>query len=149
MFDRGSQLSHVARPVVFEEAGHGLGRKFAKRLSVFLGRFLEKGLNKKRNIFPVPAKRRHCDRDDIQAEIEVVPEPPLRDKGGKILVRRRDKANVSMQRLISAHALECAFAEHPKNLHLRVLVDFTDFVQKQSPSRSLLEAAYSPLEMLR
>ena len=149
MLDGGPQLPYIPRPVVIEDAGHSFRRKLAKRFFIFLGGFLEKRPHKERQILLAIAERRHRERNDVQAEIEIVPELSLRYKCGKVPVCRRDQADIGMQRLVSAYPFEGAFAKHAKNLYLRVFVDFTDFVQKESPARRLFEAPDAALERLR
>ncbi len=146
MFHCGAELADIAGPVVVDDASCCLGRKIAKRLAVFFGRFLEEGLGEERDVFLAQAQRRHGDLDDIQAKVEVVAEFSLRNELREILVGRGHEANVGMDGLVAAYALKGAFANGAKDLHLSVLIDFSDLVEEERASAGLFKATDTSLE---
>src|ERR1700704_4322282 len=141
MFYGGPQLADVSGPVIFQDAGHRFGGKFAQGLCVLLGGFFEKCPHEERQVFLPRTKGRHGQRDDVQTKIEIVPKLPLGDQRREILVCRGDQADIRFQRLISTHSLERALAEHSQNLYLGFFVDFPDFIEKERAACRLLETA--------
>ena len=81
------------------------------------------------------------DRDDVEAVVEVLAEAPLGDRGGEVLVGRRDEPHVDPQRLGAADALELALLEAAQQLGLQREAHVADLVEEERPLVGELEAA--------
>src|SRR5262249_35082030 len=58
-------------------------------------------------------------------------------------VRRSEHANVDLQSLVAAHALELARLQEAKELHLQCHRDLAHFVEEERPAVGLFEAAFA------
>ena len=85
------------------------------------------------------AKGRDVQRHDAQAIVEVLAELLPGHHCRERLLRRGD--NVYPHRLLSAHALEAAFLEHPHQLDLQPQGDIVHVVEKERPAVGEFEAA--------
>ena len=74
----------------------------------------------RRDLLAALPERRDADRENVQAEVEVVTEPPLRAKPVQLAVRRRHDADVSPQRPGPAHALVLPFLEEAEQPNLEI-----------------------------
>ena len=70
------------------------------------------------DVFHTLAQRRHFDREDVQAIVEVLTEGPLFDHLFQILVGRGNDPNIGILRAVAADALECALLQYTKKLDL-------------------------------
>ena len=77
------------------------------------------------------AQRRHLERDDVEPVVEVLAEPALRDLLGEVAVRRRDHADVDLDRLRAADALELVLLQEAQQLDLDRRRDLADLVEEQ------------------
>ena len=82
-----------------------------------------------------------ADIDDVQTVVEVFAERPLCEHLQEILVGGGDEPEVDGNRLCAAEADDGARFDRPEKLHLRVEVDFADFVQKERAAVGGFEAA--------
>ena len=69
----------------------------------------------------------------FRRKVEIFPEPSFSYQCGEIFVGRRDQADIRLQRLVAADPFEGPLTEHTKDFDLRVLVDFTDLIEKSVP----------------
>ena len=90
------------------------------------------------------AQRRHLEGDDVEPVVEVLAELPLRDHLLEVAVGRRDDADVDVDRLVAADALELALLQEAQQLHLDGRRDLADLVEEQRAAVGLLEAAVAP-----
>ena len=139
MLDGGAEFADIAGPVVIEDVLHGLGGEFAMRFAIFEGAVLQKGFNQKRDVHLAVAQRRHGQRHDMQAEIQVVAEFSLGYEFREILVRGGDQSDIGGQGFAASHTLESPLAENAENFHLGRKVDLADFIQKERAALGLLE----------
>src|SRR4030095_17183465 len=58
-----------------------------------------------------------------------------------IAIRRRDPADVAIDRLVSADALEAPLLQNAEELRLKLGLELTDLVEEESPSGGELDAA--------
>lgn len=70
------QLTDVPRPGVFEQRGHGRRGEPVHVTTIGRGKALHEFLDQQREVFLAQAKRRDLDREDVQAEEQVLPEAP-------------------------------------------------------------------------
>src|SRR5690606_21334783 len=85
------------------------------------------------------AQRRDAQREHVEAVIQVGAEPALRDLRREIAVRRRDDANVHLQRRVGADALDLAFLQRAQELGLRAERQLADLVEEQRAAIGELE----------
>jgi hypothetical protein len=89
------------------------------------------------------AQRREGDGEDVQAVIQVVAELGLADGLDEVPVRRRDDADIDLDRIRSANALELVLVKHAEKLDLNVDRNFPDLVQENRPSGGQLKSAHA------
>ena len=87
------------------------------------------------------AQRRHGDRNDAQPEVEILAEPALRDFLFEVLVRRRNDADVDLDRPRRSEPLDFAFLQHAQHLGLRLGAHVADFVEEDRAAVGHLELA--------
>ena len=104
---------------------HGLDRFTASHRM-----FANEVLHQHRDVLDAFAKRRHDDRNYLQAVIEIVLEQPLVDELTKIAIRRRDHANVHVFGPLRAHGLDFALLQDAQQLALQCQVHGSDLVEK-------------------
>ena len=102
-------------------------------------------LDQQRNVFRALAQRRHVDRDDGQAEVQILAEVALLDFCLEVLVRRRDHAHVDVDRLRRSQPLDLAFLKHAQHFGLRLQAHVADFVEEDRAAVGLLELPDLPL----
>jgi hypothetical protein len=72
---------------------------------------------------------------------QVLAKAPELDALLEVLVRRRDHPHVAAQRVVPAHAIELAVAQHAQQARLQVERHVADLVEEQRAAIGLLEAA--------
>ena len=107
------------------------------------GELLQEMIGEQQDVGLPLAQRRHEDREDVQSVVEILAEGAVGHRRFEDLVGRGDQADVRLDRLGAAEALELARLQHPQQLHLRLQVDVADFVEKQRAALGQLEAALS------
>src|SRR4051812_19919309 len=95
------------------------------------------------------AERGERDGEDVQAVIQVLPELALADRHSGIAVRRRDDADIHLDRIRSADALELVLLKHAEKFDLNVERNFADLIQENRPSVGQLKAAQAPADRPR
>ena len=120
---------------------HRTARDLLRPAIVVGADLLEKVRDEHRDVLAALAQRRQLDRHDREPVVQVLAEPPAGDLGLQILVRRGDDADVDLDRLAAADALELALLEHAQHLRLRVRVHVADLVEEQRAAIGELELA--------
>ena len=124
------QLTHIAGPSVAAEQLQRLGRDFA-RLHLFgLGQILHKEVDDLRHILAALPQRRELHAYDIEPVIKVFAEFLRAHQIFEILVGGGDHADVDLDRLHPAHALDFAFLQHAQDFGLRGGCHIADFIEK-------------------
>src|SRR5262245_30725178 len=100
------ELAHVAWPAVFLERLHRVGAEAGDLASQLLGEVPEEVLRQRQDVLAPLAERRYRQVDDVQAVVEVLPEPALLDGGLEIDVGGGDDAHVHLHGAAAAEALE-------------------------------------------
>ncbi|HMB82336.1 MAG TPA: sigma 54-interacting transcriptional regulator, partial [Vicinamibacterales bacterium] len=95
----------------------------------------------RRNVLAAVAERRELDLDGVQAEQEILPEPPRGDFVAEVRVRGRHDAHVGLARPRRADALEVACFEDAQELRLQVERDVGDLVEEERAAVGQLEEA--------
>src|SRR5688500_9292905 len=97
--------------------------------------------NHERRVLAPLAQRRHGDRNDAQAEIELLAEIALFALRLQVLVRRGDDPDVALDRSRRTEPLHLAFLQHAQHLCLRFGTHVADFVEEDRALVGLLELA--------
>src|SRR5262245_46602709 len=115
--DQGSlndvlKLANVSRPMVGGEPAHGF-RLDAVDLSIDPHReFLCEELHQQRNVVLAVAERRQLDGEDVEPIKQVFAEFAFADGFAQIAVGGGNDANIALDRLVAADAVELVFLEH-------------------------------------
>jgi hypothetical protein len=124
---------------------HGRRRDLLGSPVVFAPQLIDEVLYEQRNVFGTLAERRHVDRNDRKAEVQILAEVALLDFGLEVLVRRRDHAHIHVDRLRRAQAFDLAFLKHAQRLGLRLQTHVRHFVEEDRAAVCLLEFPNLPL----
>src|SRR5918996_2446030 len=138
--DRVLELAHVPGPVVLHEEFQGVlgdgGRDGARLVSVLH----QEVLDKRRDVLLALAERGHVDVDHVQPVVEVLAELPVVNPLGEVAVRRRDHADVDLDRHVRSDPLELALLENAQQLGLRAERHLANLVEEDRPLVRGLEA---------
>jgi hypothetical protein len=81
------------------------------------------------------------DRHDVQSEVQVFAELPLRYRGLEVTVRGGDDAHVDSHVVLAAKSRELAVLQHLEQLRLERSAHIADFVEEHRPVVRELELA--------
>ena len=140
-FDQVLQLTHVAGPVVVQELVRQLRADRRHRLVVLHGVLPQEVLGEDRNLLPPLAQRRQADRDDVQAEVQVLAELSRRDRRFEVAVGRGDQPHIDLDVRLAAEPRELAVLQHLQQLGLQRIADVADLVEEHRPVVGELELA--------
>src|SRR5262249_4918550 len=104
--DQVAKLAHIARPRIVAEQLHRLGRDAVEGAIVLRGVFLDEPTDEQRNVLAAFAERRKIDAENIQPVEEIRAKASFVDPLAERLVRRRNDANVDLNRRDTADAQE-------------------------------------------
>ena len=135
------QLPDVTGPGVSFEDFKGIVVNLVDGLAGAAGVHLEKVHGQLGNVLAPLPERRHGDRDDIEAVIEVFAELGFRDQTFEILVCRGDEAHIDLDRFAGANALERHLLKNAQKLGLNFEADVANLVEKKRAAIGHLEAA--------
>ena len=137
--DQIAQFADVPGPLVLLEHRHRLRHHLFHPQPLLLRMQLHEMPDEQRDIVQSLAKRRHDDRHDVQAVVEVFAKVPLLDLRHKILVGGGQDTHVDLHQLGPADPRELLLLEHAKHLGLGIKAHVADLVQKKRSSIGLLE----------
>src|SRR5882672_2577948 len=133
------ELPHVTRPWVCEETLRGRRREPADALARVPGMLIDEALGQKHDVGAARAEWRDVDPDDVQPEVEVLPEASLLDGFLEIPIRRRDDPDVEGDLPIATHRSHGVLLERSEQLRLKQLRQISDLVEEQGSAARLLE----------
>ena len=139
--DQVLELADVARPPVLLQHRHRRVGDALDRLPEPRVVAAQEELGELRDVLGALAQRRQLDRDDVDPVVEVLAEPPFLDRLLEIDVGRRDQAELGLDRLGAADALDLAFLNRAQQLGLQVEPQVADLVEEQRAVRRQLELA--------
>ena len=90
------------------------------------------------------AQRRQLQGEHVQAEQQVVAEAALGHRALEVAVARGDQADVDLDRLAAADAVDLALLDRAQQLGLQARVHLADLVEQQRAAVRLLELADAP-----
>ena len=124
------KFTHVARPGVPAEPCHRFMPQHQRRLLQLGPEMFEKVPREQRDILRAFTEWRQNDRKDVQAVIEIGPEPPLTQSSRKISVRGRNDADVDRHWLRTAYAVHQTVFQYSQEFGLGLQRHLADFVKK-------------------
>ena len=98
-------------------------------------------LGEQRDVLAALAQRRHEDRDDVEAEVEVLAEAAGLDLAGQVLVGGREHAHVDADARRAADRLDDLLLQHAQHLGLRLQAHVADLVEEDRAAVGQLELA--------
>ncbi len=108
----------------------------------FLGREAGEEVQRQlRHVLEALAQRRHPDREDVEAVVEILAELAVLDQLDHVAVGGRDQAEVDLDRLLGADRIDLAFLQRAQQLDLGVERQLADLVEEQRAAVGLLELA--------
>ena len=140
-FDAVAQLPYIARPGVVVEDHPGFGFNGLDAFSVFLGELFYEGNHEQRNIFLALAKRWDMDVHHVETVVQIFPELTVLDGRFELPIGSGNHPYIHLDRFFAPDTLEGFVLQYPQQLDLHVLVDLSDFVEKDRPQMSELEAS--------
>ena len=96
--------------------------------------------DKRRNVLGSLTQRGDVDGKDVQAIVEIVAEALLLHQPGEVAVRRRDDADVHLDRARTAEALELLLLQDPQELWLQLERQLAHLVEEERTAVGELEA---------
>src|SRR5687767_12193300 len=134
--DDVAQLANVPRPRVRLERGERVvGQSRGRRSAVGL----KEVLRQQRDVDRTLAQWRQRDADRVDAIVEIAAEGAVLHLRLKILIRRRDDAEVRLDLLCPADAKERAELEGTQQLPLQAWIELTDLIHEDRAARGELE----------
>src|SRR4029079_13137892 len=109
-----------ARPSVTDEQVVHRRRERLHVLLIPLPELLEKMIAEKWNVLGPLAKRRHAQRDGIDAEVQIFPQLSVAERRIQIDVRRADQAEIDVDDAVAADRPVFALLQDAKQLRLQV-----------------------------
>ena len=80
-------------------------------------------------------RRRHLDRKHVQPVVEVLPELAFPDQLFQVPIRRRDDADIDLDRLLAPQPLDLLLLQDAQQLGLDLGRQLADFIQEDAWSR--------------
>ena len=111
-------------------------------LLVALPELLEEVVAQQRDVFGALAQRRHPQRDGVDAEIEILAQPPVAQRRVEIDVGRADQPEVDVDDPVAADRPVLALLQHAQQLGLQVRRHLADLVEQQRAALRHLEQAF-------
>src|ERR1700722_11819898 len=98
-------------------------------------------LGKRLDVARPIAQRRNVQGHDIEAEIKILAEAALADLFLEIAIRGCDEADVDLDRVGTADAIDLALLDRTQQLRLEARVHLADLVEQHGPAIRFLELA--------
>ena len=143
-FENVLQFADIPGPSVIAQASHGF---LADSLDAFAdahGELVDQEMDEQRDVLLAIPQRRQMDGEDVETIVQVLAERLLADRLEQVAVGGRDDADIDLDRLLAADALELALLEDAEQLGLRVGRQLADLVEEDGAAVGQLEAADAP-----
>ena len=148
-FDEVLELADVAGPAPRRERLERRGLERLRAPPALPGDRLGEVRDEERDVLGPLRERRHDERDDGEAEVEVLAERAGADHRGEVAVRGRDDPHVRRHRLRAADARDLPVLDRAEDLRLRPRRHVADLVEEERPAVGLLPLALAVLEGAR
>src|SRR4051812_28408359 len=140
--DRVLELAHVAGPAVADQQVIHRRRQRLDVLLVALPELVEEIVAEQRDVLGALAQRRDAQRDRVDAEVEILAQPPVAQRGIEIDVGGADQAEVDMHDPVAADRPVLALLENAQQLGLQIRRHLADLVEQQRAALGHLEQAF-------
>src|SRR6185369_9508117 len=141
-FDRVFQLADIPREWVVFKQGKRIRFNAANLLPDLFGVFSQKVGGKKRNVpFALP-QWRQFNRNDIQTEIEILPERSFRDHRFQVQIGGSHQMDIDVNRLSTADRGDLPLLQNPQKFCLSGETEVGHFVQEQGSVVRNLEKSH-------
>src|SRR6185503_16564556 len=104
--------------------------------------FFQKVIDQNRNVSTSFAERRHIDRQDVDAVIQIVSETTIRHHRAQVAIRRRDHSDVHVDLMRTTDATDLSLLKRTQQLRLNTNIELRNLVEKQRPSIRDLEQTF-------
>src|SRR5512137_950624 len=141
VFNNVPQFAHVSRPGVGLKRLHGLARHLGDLLAHPRGEFLEKSPDQHRDVLGPLTERRHADGKYVESVVEIFPEAPGAQILSQVTVGGRDDADVHLDGVGAAQALELAFLQDAQQLGLHVERQLANLIEEDRRTVRYLETS--------
>src|SRR5258705_349544 len=136
------ELAYVARPPVADEQVVGGRRNRLHALLVALVELREEVVAEERNVLAALAYRRHAQGDRVDAEVEILAQLTLSQRGLEIDVGRADETEVHVHEPVAADGTVFALLQHAQQLGLQVWGHLANLVEQERAALGHLEEAH-------
>src|ERR1700693_57003 len=126
-----AQLADIPRPTVRLETPDSPRRELERGASELGGTSVKEMFREDRNVFDPLSQRRQTQQNRADTEVEIAPEALLLDRGGQILMGRRDEPDVHLTIVHVSQTPEAPFFQDLEQLGLDLKVHVSDLVEKQ------------------
>ncbi len=96
------------------------------------------------NVFGAFTQRRQVYGDDVQSVIKIFAKTAFSNFLLKVLMRCRQNAHISPQKVASANAMIITLGQYPQQPGLQRQRHITDFIKKKGSTGSFFETSGSP-----
>ena len=138
------QLADIALPEMPQQQTLGGRGDGAIGHAIGFGILARKVMRQGPNILGAVAQRGNAQVHHVQAIQQVFAEGAVLDRFGQVAVGGADNADVHLDRLGAADAVDLAFLDGAQQLGLQAHIHFADFVQQQGAAIGFFELADAP-----
>src|SRR5205085_12609325 len=136
------KLADVAGPVVVSQTRARLARNPFHLPVTLVADLLNEIICQQWNILASLPERRHGERDDVEAIVEVWTECALTDGFFEVSVGRANQSDINLERACAADALELSLLKHAQQFGLQERGHLADFIQKERAAVGHFELAF-------
>ena len=111
-------------------------------LLVTLPELVEEVVAQQRNILGALAQRRHTQRNGVDPEVQIFPQPAFTQRGIQVDIGRADEAEVDVHDAIAANRPVLALLQNAQELGLEIRRHLADLVEQQRAPLGHLEEAF-------
>src|SRR5712692_10057323 len=137
--DRVFELADIPRPAVSNQQVVNRGRQRFHVLLIALPELVEEIVAEERDVLGPLPQGRHPQRDGVDAEIEILAEAPLAQRGVEVDVRGADQAEIDVHDPVAADRPVLALLQDTQQLGLEIRRHLADLVQQQRAALRHLE----------
>src|SRR5260370_14902393 len=145
MGERGAKFADVSRPSIAVEELADFGIHTANLTAVFGIEVAQNVLDERGNILLAIAQSGQMNMEDVQPEIEILPELAVRNRLFGVLIRGGEDAHIHRRLDFTPQAPDLSIFEDPQQFSLGGRWHFTDLVQKQRSAIRQFKTAHAPL----
>src|SRR6267154_5241614 len=143
------ELPNVPWPVVRLEERQRGPADLPDALAGFRGKPLDQIFDQERDVFGTLAERRDVDRKDVEPVKQILPECSCGNRFRQVAVGRRQEADVHVNRVAVAHALDLVILKDAEQGDLGFRRQIADFVEENRATVGGFESPQTSLQRAR